>query len=102
MTQLAPAGSRRYAGAHKALRKRLLAALEREPGQPCPRCGYPMWPGQVLHLDHTDDGAGWLGLSHGRCNEQVAQRKTAAILRGRRHPELLAGQAGPWRTSREW
>lgn len=102
MAQTAPTGTRRYAGAHKTLRKRLLAALRRQPGQPCPRCGYPMWPGQVLHLDHTDDGTGWLGLSHGRCNEQAGQRKTSAILRARRHPELAGTPAAAWRTARRW
>jgi hypothetical protein len=102
MAQTAPTGTRKYAGTHKALRKRLLAALQRAPGQPCPRCGYPMWPDQVLHLDHTDDAAGWLGLAHGRCNEQAGQRKTSAILRGRRHPELTETGGAAWRTSRRW
>jgi hypothetical protein len=100
MAQAAPSGTRKYAGAHQALRRRLLAELQRCPGQPCHRCGCPMWPAQALHLDHTDDGTAWLGLAHSRCNEQAAQRKTSAILRARRHPELARTAA--WRPSRAW
>jgi hypothetical protein len=61
-----------------------------------------MYPDQVLHLDHTDDGTGWLGLSHGRCNEQIAQRKTSAILRARRHPETAGTNVAAWPTARRW
>jgi hypothetical protein len=34
-----------------------------------------MLPGQALDLDHTDDGAGWLGFSHARCNRAAGGRK---------------------------
>ena len=70
-------------GAHKTLRKRLLADLARRPGQPCARCGRPMYVSQLLDLDHTDDRAGYLGLSHRACNRRDGQRKTMAILKAR-------------------
>lgn len=70
-------------GPHKTLRKRALAALKSNPGQPCPRCGWPMWPSQQLDLDHTDDRSGYLGLSHRSCNRRAGQAITASILRAR-------------------
>jgi hypothetical protein len=100
--QAAPTGTAKYGGAHKQLRKRLLAALQRDPGQPCPRCGYPMWPGQRLHLDHSDDGVGWLGLSHARCNERAGQRKTSAINRARNAYRRRGAQTAPWPSARQW
>jgi hypothetical protein len=70
-------------GPHKTLRKRLLADLTQRPGQPCARCGLPMYPWQLLDLDHTDDRSGYLGLSHRACNRRDGQRKTTAILNAR-------------------
>jgi len=100
MNQTAPTGTRKYAGEHKNLRAQLLADLKRRPGQPCTRCGWPMYPWQRLHLDHSDDGTRWLGLAHARCNQQAGQRQTTAILRAREQ-----WQAASWRTwpsSRRW
>jgi len=70
-------------GPHKALRRRLLADLARRPGQPCARCGLPMYVTQLLDLDHTDDRTGYLGLSHRACNRRDGQRKTTVILNAR-------------------
>ena len=70
-------------GPHKTLRRWLLADLAARPGQPCPRCGLPMYVSQLLDLDHTDDRTGYLGLSHRACNRRDGQRKTTAILNGR-------------------
>jgi hypothetical protein len=70
-------------GPHKTLRRRLLADLARRPGQPCARCGQPMYQTQLLDLDHTDDRLGYLGLSHRACNRRDGQRKTTAILKAR-------------------
>lgn len=82
---------RGYGAAHVALRARLLKAWK--PGQPCARCGQPMWHKwklnamgkrvTALHLDHNDDRTGYRGLSHDTCNERDGQRKTAAINRAR-------------------
>jgi hypothetical protein len=76
-------GSETSTGPHKTLRKHLLADLAGRPGQPCARCGQPMYVTQLLDLDHTDDRAGYLGLSHRACNRRDGQRKTVAILKAR-------------------
>jgi hypothetical protein len=95
-------------GPHKTLRKRLLADLARRPGQPCARCGLPMWPGQLLDLDHTDDRTGYLGLSHRSCNRRDGQRKTTAILNGRgwtpsrRQWQAIAQQQRRGASARQW
>jgi hypothetical protein len=100
-------------GPHKTLRKRLLADLARRPGQPCPRCGLPMYVTQLLDLDHTDDRAGYLGLSHRSCNRRAGQRKTTAILNARGWAPSMrqwraaayrprARAAPPQRSSRAW
>ena len=60
-----------YSGPHQAIRRALLPDAY---GRPCPRCGLPMLPGQALDLDHTDDRAGYLGMSHARCNRQAGAR----------------------------
>ncbi len=70
-------------GPHKTLRKKLIADLARRPGQPCSRCGLPMYVSQLLDLDHTDDRTGYLGLAHRSCNRRDGQRKTTAILNAR-------------------
>jgi hypothetical protein len=69
--------------AHKRTRKAALAVLARSPGQPCARCGQPMYAWQKLDLDHTDDRRGYLGLSHASCNRRAGQAITASILRAR-------------------
>jgi 5-methylcytosine-specific restriction endonuclease McrA len=61
-------------GAHRADRKRKLAAFR--DGQPCPRCGRPMWSTQDLDLDHVVSrvfgGAGGpTALSHRSCNRRA-------------------------------
>jgi len=83
--------ARGYGSSHQALRARLLAAWK--PGQPCARCGQPMWHRwkldqygrrvTALHLGHTDDRRGYTGLEHRACNRRDGQRKTTAVLRMR-------------------
>jgi hypothetical protein len=34
----------------------------------CARCGLKIVPDDKWELDHKDDGRGWLGPSHARCN----------------------------------
>jgi hypothetical protein len=60
-----------YSGPHQAIRRALLPDAY---GRPCPRCGLPMVPGQALDLDHRDDRAGYLGMSHSRCNRRAGGR----------------------------
>jgi hypothetical protein len=109
-------GRRRiYGSAHKNMKKRLLRELQRAPGQPCPRCGWPMWPGQNLHLDHNDASDGYLGLSHAACNLRAGQAITAAILRARngqsparsqrparRRQARETAETATWASARRW
>jgi hypothetical protein len=75
---------------HKAMRKRLLARLR--DGDPCPRCGRPMYRAlaHLLDVGHVVDRAagGTLAdgarLEHRRCNRQAGQRLTTRILTARR------------------
>lgn len=64
---------RGYGREHQQAR---VAALSRyQPTDPCARCGEPLGTyRKALDLDHTDDRAGYLGLSHSRCNR--ATRRT--------------------------
>lgn len=43
----------------------------------CARCSRPIVPGSEWHLDHADDGVGYLGPSHARCNVSEANRLRA-------------------------
>ena len=107
-------GSETNTAAHKRARKLTLADLARRPGQPCARCGLPMYPTQLLDLDHTDDRAGYLGLSHRACNRRDGQRKTTIILNARgwtpppRSRQAIAYRQQPRRvpppprSSRDW
>lgn len=75
--------SNRYGAHHRWLRRKALRTMTL--GQACPRCGKPLlpkefevspgqyalprgWMSKNLHLDHSDDGIGYLGLSHATCN----------------------------------
>ena len=56
---------RRYGAEHRALRE---STKDSSYGTACARCGQELEPGQEIHLDHADDGRGWIGWSHGSCN----------------------------------
>lgn len=63
----ASASARGYGYAHQKLRAALLARWQ--PGDPCTRCGQPMWgPPRSIHLGHTDDKLAYRGLEHAHCN----------------------------------
>jgi hypothetical protein len=64
--------AKRYPPAHKKLRAQLLAQWQ--DGDPCARCDGPMRHGEPVDLDHTDDGTGYLGLSHASCNRSQTGR----------------------------
>lgn len=68
--------SQRYGTHHRQLRAQLVAQYEADGrGWPCSLCSEPMVDDPTtLHLAHTGDGAGWLGLAHGRCNTGDAAR----------------------------
>lgn len=64
----------RYGAAHQ--RARLDYLSHYRPGiTPCARCGEPMDEDPaLLDLDHSDDGPGYLGLSHRTCNRTYGRR----------------------------
>ena len=71
--------SRGYGSAHQRKRKQLVAAFE--PGQPCARCGEPIWRAEDADLGHTDDRSGYRGLEHAaECNRSAGakSRRTTA------------------------
>lgn len=54
---------------------RVVALNSYSPTDPCPRCGDPLGADRkALDLDHTDDRAGYLGLSHSACNRATKGR----------------------------
>jgi hypothetical protein len=90
---------RGYGWSHVQERNRRLAAWR--PGDPCARCGQPMWHKQrwsngrliaAIHLGHTADRTGYTGLEHDRCNEADGARRANA----------KQGMTRRWRTSRAW
>jgi predicted nucleic acid-binding Zn ribbon protein len=87
-----PAAERGYGPAHVAERKRRRG--EFAPGDPCARCGDPMWDVEQTDLDHTDDRTGYLGLSHSACNR--ANRKHGVV---HEHRDTVCDTCGvPYRT----
>lgn len=58
-----------YGYYHKKIRDALIALWQ--PGDPCTRCGLPMWgPTRKINLGHNDEGTGYTGLEHERCNKR--------------------------------
>lgn len=104
--------ARGYGAAHQKLAARLLAQWH--PGQPCARCGQPMWQRwtrtpagrrvSAIELGHTDDRTAYTGLEHAHCNRSAGAIKRNATRRVR----FFAGQVKSWpqavslRTSRRW
>ncbi len=84
-----------YGWAHQQARKRAIEDMT--DGQPCVRCGQPMWRSQArtLDLDHSDDRAAYNGLAHSACNRRAGQAKA---VRGRTH----ARSTTPTPRSRNW
>jgi hypothetical protein len=83
-----------YGWQHQKARKAAKAKMR--DGDPCCRCGQPMYRGDDLHLDHDDyDRTVYLGLSHATCNERAGAVKVNAMRSGR----WQAPQANP---SRRW
>lgn len=85
---------RGYGSGHQQARARALAGMQ--DGQPCTRCGAPMWRAQAKHLDldHDDRRTGYLGLAHRRCNRSAGQAKAT-------RQRTAAKQTQPKR-SRNW
>jgi hypothetical protein len=66
---------------------------------PCARCGELIEPGSQWQLDHRDDGRGWLGPSHQRCNARAGWQKMVAV-NGNGNGGSLQEQ--PYRWSQRW
>lgn len=67
---------RRYGGEHQAIRK---AMLPHAVGSLCARCGLVIGQGEPVDLDHADDGSGYLGWSHARCNRAAGGRRSQTL-----------------------
>lgn len=72
----------RYGYRHKQERERWKRAIQAG-GVTCARCGQPIRPDMPWDLDHSDDGGGYLGASHRRCNRAVAGNGVANPARPR-------------------
>lgn len=64
----------KYGWTHQKAR-RVVARLVAGYGVHCARCGVLIVPGEPWDLDHTDDGAAYLGASHRACNRRAGQRR---------------------------
>lgn len=86
--------ARGYGYEHQQRRLRALAALRQREAMgaetPCARCGRPVYSGQPLDLDHTDDRSGYRGLAHRRCN------RGAGAAKGNARRRLTRAFTGRW------
>ena len=64
--------TRGYGTHHQQLRRQLLDQFQ--PGQPCARCGKPIWSAGDADLGHTDGQQGYRGLEHSSCNRGAPRR----------------------------
>jgi hypothetical protein len=87
----------RYGVVHKTMRRRLAPVVEAGKAT-CSRCGELIGPGEPWALDHRDDGRGWLGPSHQRCNARAGWQRMVASANG--HGGGLGEQ--PYRWSQRW
>lgn len=80
---------RGYGAAHQALREQWRSTVDAGFAV-CRRCGHPIRPGESWDLDHADDGSGYLGPSHARCNRAAPRRgRTADFAQGASAPQTL-------------
>ena len=78
-----------YGRQHRTARKRALDRLH--DGDPCARCGKPMFRGQLLDLDHHDDDPSiYRGLAHQRCNRR------AGAIKGNRKRRITVWRSRAW------
>lgn len=89
---------RGYGHSHQQARAAALAHLARHPGQPCARCGQPMYVAQALDLDHTDDRRAYRGLAHRSCNRRAGQ----AVAQTRRRTRVTSTNTQRVVNSRRW
>jgi hypothetical protein len=89
-----PRKAHAYGAAHRLARKKYEALVEAGSAW-CARCGQRIPPGARFDLDHDDSGAGYVGVSHPRCNRRHGGRLGAQVTNGKRAPAEV-------RRSREW
>lgn len=82
-----------YGGAHQKARAQ--AIRDMVDGQLCTRCHQPMFRSEIksLHLDHSDDRSGYLGLAHQACNTRAGQAKS---MLGRRRLPAQTHRSRQW------
>ena len=85
--------------AHKAMRKRL-APIVASGTVTCARCNELISPKDKWQLDHRDDGHGWLGPSHARCNQRAGWEAMIRSQNGNGRGADLEEQ--PYRGSQRW
>lgn len=96
MTSGGKTAERGYGGDHVKLRRRLLAELAANPGQPCPKCGRGMTVDMLLDLGHNEDRTEHTGLEHRYCN------RSEGASRGNRQRTRRRPRVPPFLTSRDW
>ena len=87
----------KYGVIHRTMRRRL-APVVATGTVPCARCGDPIGSGEKWELDHRDDGRGYLGPSHFRCNRRAGWDTMMAATNG--NGRYVSDPALRW--SRRW
>jgi hypothetical protein len=87
--------------AHKALRARLAPVVATGTVK-CARCDELIAQGEAWQLDHRDDGRGWLGPSHKRCNLRSGWEAMIASASGGGNENGGFVEEEPQRWSRRW
>jgi hypothetical protein len=64
----------------------------------CARCGEMIEPGAKWELDHKDDGRGWLGPSHAKCNRRAGWEAMIRSQNGKGN----GFEEQPYRWSQRW
>ena len=93
-----PYPSQRYGPAHKAMRARLAPVVATGTVK-CSRCDELIGTDEKWELDHRDDGRGWLGCSHQRCNARAGWEKMVETVNGNGGGFVAES---PYRWSRRW
>ena len=86
--------ARGYGWPHQRLKARLLATWR--PGQPCVRCGRPMWDPATIDLGHTADRSAYTGLEHAACNRADGARRGNRQRSRRRQPPRMRATPSRW------
>jgi hypothetical protein len=104
---VAPGHNKRYGTVHRKRRARVARAVNAGTAH-CVRCGELIPPESEWHLDHADEGQGWLGPAHAQCNTSHGgrlgrQRQLGTVVSISSDGDLvMPGWIGPERWSRCW